>query len=123
MSLSPVLPDPLPWYVAGPLFGLAVVAIYALLNDTLGVSGTYFQVARLIGRRPHVDVWRVAFWCGLVGGTLTAAALRGGPAMDLGYGALTALLPFGAAVPCSSSPVCSWATAPAGRAGAPPATA
>ena len=36
----------IPWFVAGPLFGLTVVAIYALLNDTLGVSGTYFQVSQ-----------------------------------------------------------------------------
>ncbi len=93
------LPDPLPWYVAGPLFGLTVVAIYALLNDTLGVSGTYFQVAQVVRRRPDVDVWRVSFWCGLAAGALVAVWLGGGPSLSLAYGALTAALPLALVVP------------------------
>jgi uncharacterized protein len=84
----------IPWFVAGPLFGLTVVAIYALLNDTLGVSGTYFQVSQFIRRRAALDTWRVWFWIGLAAGALLAVALRGGPALSLDYGPLTAILPL-----------------------------
>lgn len=88
----------LPWYVAGPLFGLTVVALYALANDTLGVSGTYFQLTQWLRRRPETDTWRVWFWLGLAGGTLLAVVLGGGPALSLEYGALTTVVPTGVAV-------------------------
>ncbi len=87
----------LPWYVAGPLFGLTVVALYALANDTLGVSGTYFQLTQWLRRRPETDTWRVWFWLGLAGGTLLAVTLRGGPALSLEYGGLTLAFPVGIA--------------------------
>jgi uncharacterized membrane protein YedE/YeeE len=87
----------LPWYVAGPLFGLTVVAVYALANDTLGVSGTYFQLTQWLRRRPETDTWRVWFWLGLVGGALVAVVLLGGPSLSLDYGGLTDVLPAGTA--------------------------
>lgn len=89
----------LPWYVAGPLFGLTVVAVYALLNDTLGVSGTYFQVTQLVRRQPELDSWRVWFWIGLASGAVLAVALQGGVHLSLSYGALTRVLPVTVIVP------------------------
>ncbi len=85
--------DRIPWYVAGPLFGLTVVALYAVANETLGVSGTYFQLTQWLRRRPDTDTWRVWFWLGLAGGALLGVALRGGPALSLEYGALSRALP------------------------------
>ena len=36
-----LLPERLAWYIAGPLIGLLVVALYAVANKHLGVPPTY----------------------------------------------------------------------------------
>ena len=95
-----LLPDRVPWYVAGPLIGACIVALYALANERLGAIGAYAQVAAVAraAAADHVDRWRVWFFGGLFGGALLAAALRGGPAVTTGYGALGRALPAGALV-------------------------
>jgi uncharacterized membrane protein YedE/YeeE len=89
----------LPWYVGGPLIGLVVVAVYAVWNEPLGVSGLYAHVVRLAGRRPDTDRMRVWLFAGIVGGAVLGTLLRGGPRLTTGYGALGAALPLALLVP------------------------
>lgn len=86
-----VLPDQLPWWVAGPGIGLCVVAMYGILNVKLGVSGGWLQLILLAGRREVTERWRIWFNVGLVGGALLAALLGTGAAAR-GYGDLGAFL-------------------------------
>jgi uncharacterized protein len=78
----------LAWYVAGPVLGLCVVAVRALFNARLGVTGGFSELlGRLAAGSVRFD-WRGWFALGvLAGGTLFAVA-AGGP-MFHGYGWLT----------------------------------
>ena len=82
-----VIPDQLPWWVAGPGVGLCVVTLYALANAKLGVSGGWLQLLLLVERRPMTEPWRLWFTGGLVGGAVLAAAL--GTGRTRGYGDLS----------------------------------
>lgn len=94
-----ILPDRLAWYIAGPLIGLCVVALYALINERMGVTTSYQSVGQLVFRREISEKWRVSFFFGLLGGSLGAALLQGGPHLSTGYGALGALVPLALLVP------------------------
>ena len=86
------------WYVAGPLLGLTVVALLALINRRLGVLGGFSAVVeRLTGRADELG-WRGAFLIGVVGGGLLFATLGGGFATGDGYGWLSRALTGDAAV-------------------------
>jgi uncharacterized membrane protein YedE/YeeE len=82
-----VLPAQLPWWVAGPGIGLCVVALYALANVKLGVSGGWLQLVLLAERRILTEPWRLWFTGALVGGAFLAALLGAGRVT--GYGALS----------------------------------
>ena len=94
-----VLPDRVPWFVIGPLMGVVVVLVYALLNKRLGVSGSFTQVRMLALGQVVAEPWRIWFLVGIVGGATLTAALRGGPVIVTDYGALGRLLPIGVIVP------------------------
>lgn len=94
-----LLPDRVPWYIAGPLIGLLIVALYALANQRLGVSGSYLQVVTFVRNRRLAETWRVWFFVGLAGGALAATLLQGGPSVGLGYGLLARVVPLVALVP------------------------
>ena len=94
-----LLPERLAWYVAGPIIGLLVVALYAVANKHLGVTTSYLQVMTFVRSPRTAEMWRVWFFAGLVGGSLIAAFLRGGPSPNLTYGALGNLLPVAVVVP------------------------
>ena len=94
-----LLPDRLAWYIAGPIIGLLVVALYAVANKHLGVTTSYLQVMTFVRSPRMAEMWRVWFFGGLVVGSLLAALLRGGPSPNLNYGALADLLPIAAIVP------------------------
>lgn len=94
-----VLPDRLAWYIAGPAIGLCVVALYALINERMGVTTSYQVMAQVVARRPVREMWRVWFFLGLVGGSFLAVLLQGGPNLSSGYGALGAVLPIAILVP------------------------
>lgn len=94
-----ILPDRLPWFVAGPLIGLCVVALYALANQRMGVTTSYAQFVVLFRDRFKIEAWRLWFFAGLAGGALVAAFLRGGPAPSLGYGGLGIFLPLAVLIP------------------------
>ncbi|GAC1320688.1 MAG: hypothetical protein NVS2B16_07270 [Chloroflexota bacterium] len=61
-----LLPDPVPWYIVGPLFGLCVVALYGWTNNHFGVSGSYVQLLDAVRGR-GLEVWRLWFPGGLQG--------------------------------------------------------
>lgn len=94
-----VLPDRLPWFIAGPLLGLLVVALYALANRPLGASGAYVQTMNVLRGRPGTEPWRMWYFVGLIAGGALAALLRGGIAVGVQYGVLGELLPLGLLVP------------------------
>lgn len=80
------IPDQLPWWLAGPGIGLCVVALYALANVKLGVSGGWLQLVYAVQRRPLSEPWRLSFLVGMTGGALLAGAI--GARRVSGYGAL-----------------------------------
>ena len=80
--------EQLPWWIGGPVLGLCVVAIRALLNARLGVTGAFSEVIDRVGRRSLAFDWRGWFFVGLLAGGLAFALVRGGPGFD-GYGWLT----------------------------------
>ena len=79
-----VIPDQLPWWVAGPGVGLCVVALYALAGVKLGVSGGWLQLLFLAQRRPVSESWRLWFTGALVVGAFLAPVL--GTGRVSGYG-------------------------------------
>ena len=85
-----VIPDQLPWWVAGPGVGLCVVALYALAGVKLGVSGGWLQLLFLAQRRPVTEGWRLWFTGALVVGAFLAPVL--GTGRVTGYGELSAHL-------------------------------
>ena len=81
----------LPWYIAGPVLGLCVVAGRLLINGRLGVTGGYSEiVSRLRKRSLRLD-WRGWFLIGVALGGLAFGLVAGGPDFH-GYGWLTASL-------------------------------
>ena len=76
-----MLHDQLPWYIAGPVLGLCVVAIRLLLNGRLGVTGGYSAVVER-----KLD-WRAWFLVGLIAGAAVFGLVAGQTFQ--GYGWLT----------------------------------
>ena len=93
-----VMPDRLPWFVAGPLLGLLVVGLYAIANRPIGSLGAYIQTLSLVRDGRATEPWRVWFFAGMLGGGALAGLLRGGPSYGLGYGQLTVELPMAAVI-------------------------
>ena len=73
-----------PWYVAGPLIGLEVVALLGLTNLPLGVTGGWIDLVAFL-RTPSGGVrWNVFFLGGIVlGGALSALAGGGFHSRDV----------------------------------------
>jgi uncharacterized protein len=81
--------DRAPWFVTGPLIGLCVVGLLALINRRLGVLGGFSAVVeRATGRTGELG-WRGAFLLGVVGGGLLFALLAGSFGEGGGYGWLS----------------------------------
>jgi uncharacterized membrane protein YedE/YeeE len=85
-----VIPGQLPWWIAGPGVGLCVVALYAVANLKLGVSGGWLQLVLAVQRRPVSEPWRLWFVLGLAIGAVLAARL--GARHVSGYGDLSDVL-------------------------------
>jgi uncharacterized protein len=80
--------EQLPWWIAGPVLGLCVVAIRGLLNARLGVTGAFSEVIDRVGKRSLAFDWRGWFFVGLIAGGALFALIAGGPDFH-GYGWLT----------------------------------
>lgn len=95
-----LLPDQLPWWIAGPALGLLVAGLFVLANQPLGASGAYVQTSGLLRRRDGVAVWRVWYFVGMfIGGILVTQVLREGAEIRSGYDALRDAFPLWAVVP------------------------
>ena len=94
-----ILPDRLAWFIAGPIIGLLVVALYAVANKHLGVTTSYLQVMTFVRSPRMAEMWRVWFFGGLVAGSLLAVFMKSGPSASLNYGVLADLLPLAAILP------------------------
>jgi uncharacterized protein len=86
------------WFVAGPLVGLTVIALLALINRRLGVVGGFSAVVERLTGRTGALGWRGALLIGVVGGGLLFALLTGGFGAGGGYGWLSRELTGDAAV-------------------------
>jgi uncharacterized protein len=83
-----VVHEQLAWYIGGPVLGLCVVAIRALLGERLGATGAWSSlVESALSRRAVLD-WRGFLLVGLIVGGLGYALIAGGPDFH-GYGWLT----------------------------------
>ena len=78
----------LAWYVAGPVLGLCVVAIRALFNARLGVTGGFSELLGRLARGSLRFDWRGWFALGIIAGATVFALAAGGPDFH-GYGWLT----------------------------------
>jgi uncharacterized membrane protein YedE/YeeE len=74
-----------PPYVAGALLGLCVVAMYAAINQRLGVVGAISDVVE----RPLRFGWKGSFLLGLLGGAVLFTLVSGRGRIEGGYGWLT----------------------------------
>lgn len=81
-----ILLDRPPWFLVGPLLGLIVVAVFATLNERLGVLGGYAElVERATGARRGLG-WKAWFVVGIVLGGLMFGVAARGPQAGAGYG-------------------------------------
>lgn len=95
-----LLPDRLPWWIAGPLLGVLIVVLFVVANQPLGASGAYVQTSGLLRRRDGVAIWRVWYFVGMfAGGFLATQVLRSGRDLRTGYDALRDAFPLGVVVP------------------------
>jgi uncharacterized membrane protein YedE/YeeE len=85
-----LLPDQLPWWIAGPLLGLLVVGLFVVANQPLGASGAYVQTIKTVRHDSDRVTWRVWYFGGIFVGGLIASIL--GPGVDIrqGYDAMSA---------------------------------
>jgi uncharacterized membrane protein YedE/YeeE len=81
--------DQAAWYVAGPLLGLCVVALYATINQRLGVLGGFSEVVERLSERSIRIGWKASFLVGIVGGGALYSLASGGGRVGDGYGWLT----------------------------------
>lgn len=89
-----LLPDRLPWFIAGPALGLLVVGLYAVANRPIGSLGAYLQTLAMVRSGRAGEPWRVWFFGGVIAGGGLTALLRGDLAFGLGYGTIGAALPL-----------------------------
>ncbi len=94
-----LFPDRLPWFVAGPLMGLAVVLLFAIANRRLGVTGAYGAARAAMFGQPLGEAWRLWFFLGIAAGAALVAMLRGDFGSGLEYGALGRVVPLVLLVP------------------------
>ena len=81
-----MLHEQLPWWVGGPVLGLCVVALRALIGERLGVTGAWSSAIESVARGRGWD-WRAFLLAGIVAGA-AVFALFAGPTFS-GYGWLT----------------------------------
>ncbi len=86
-----LLPDRLPWFIAGPALGLLVVGLFLVANQPLGASGAYVHTIKAVRGDADTVSWRVWYFGGIFAGGLAATLLGDGVNAHTGYEAMTAL--------------------------------
>src|SRR3954471_16818336 len=77
-NVANVLTTRPPALVLGPLIGLVLLALAALLGNRIGALGGYSEVLeRATGRAPEFG-WKAWFLFGILGGRLLGGAAAGG---------------------------------------------
>jgi uncharacterized membrane protein YedE/YeeE len=76
-----------PWYVAGPLMGMLILGLRAVLNKPFGALGGYIDIAENI-RMPSQLGFRSFLLLGFVVGGVAFALLSGRFHLTLSYGSL-----------------------------------
>lgn len=85
-----LLPDRLPWFVAGPFLGLLVVGFFLFTNQPLGATGAYVETSKAFRRESGAVVWRVWYFAGIAIGGFIAVSLKAkGFELRSGYELLT----------------------------------
>jgi len=88
-NVANVLTTRPPALVLGPLIGLVVLALAALLGNRIGALGGYSEVLeRATGRAPEFG-WKAWFLFGILGGSLLWRVAAGGSELGSGFGWLT----------------------------------
>ncbi len=84
-----ILPDRLPWFIAGPLLGLLVVGLFLVANQPLGASGAYVQTIKAARGDGDAVRWRVWYFGGIFVGGAIASLLGNGIEVRTGYESMT----------------------------------
>lgn len=83
-----ILPNQIPWWIAGPALGLLVVGLFLVANQPLGASGAYVQTIKVARRDADSTSWRVWYFGGIFVGGALATILGPGIEVRQGYDAL-----------------------------------
>ena len=83
-----ILPNQIPWWIAGPALGLLVVGLFLVANQPLGASGAYVQTIKVARRDADSISWRVWYFGGIFVGGALATILRPGLEVRQSYHAL-----------------------------------
>jgi len=86
-TFAALLPDRLPWYIAGPALGLLVVGFFVIANQPLGATGAYVETYKTVTRAPGAVSWRMFYFLGI--------PIEDGFVRRAGYDALRNELPLG----------------------------
>jgi len=98
--IAAVLPDRLPWCIAGPALGLLVVGFFLVVNQPLGATGAYVETANTVMRRPGAVTWRAWYFVGIaVGGWIAVSLTDVGVDLRAGYDVLTSDADMGLSLP------------------------
>jgi uncharacterized membrane protein YedE/YeeE len=82
----------LPWWIAGPIIGLVIVALLALANKRFGVVGGVTDLVHGSSEGRGLRSWRTLLVLGMVLGGATHALLAGWPDAGTSYSWLDAHL-------------------------------
>jgi uncharacterized membrane protein YedE/YeeE len=85
----------LPWWIAGPILGLVIVALLGLANKRFGVVGGVTDLVAGSSEGRGLRSWRTLLLVGIVLGGLGHALLAGGPDVGTSYSWLDAHLSVG----------------------------
>jgi uncharacterized membrane protein YedE/YeeE len=95
-TFAALLPDRLPWYIAGPALGLLVVGFFMVANQPLGATGAYVETYKTVTRKPEAVTWRMFYFLGIpIGGLIGVLLKEDGFVRRSGYDALRNELSIG----------------------------
>src|ERR1043166_1020732 len=89
------LDSTLPWWIAGPIFGLGIVSLLALANKRFGIVGGVTDLVQGSSEGRGLASWRTLLVLGNVLGGLAYAVLAGWPDAGRSYSWLDAHLSLG----------------------------